>query len=176
MGSSGRASIPLAVPPLGDFVNGRIILGCSIGFDLAVLSAEAKRHGLEWHWPEGLCLRQLAALLIGRDSSLMDADLEGLAMHFGVPTKARHTAHGDATMGVVIFEKMSLALATKSIINLADVRRTMSQLNDLRIATVQAGWVDVAADGSEPIHYGHWRGLNPTPINIAFVTLCWIRR
>lgn len=40
-------AFPLALPPLRDFVSGRIILGYNIGFDLAVLSAEAKRHGLE---------------------------------------------------------------------------------------------------------------------------------
>ena len=156
-------AFPLALPPLRDFVSGRIILGYNIGFDLAVLSAEAKRHGLEWHWPGALCLRQLAALLIGRDSSLMVADLEDLALHFGVPTGARHTAHGDAAMGVAIFEKMLPALANKSIITLADARRAVSQLDDLRMATVRAGWVDVAADGSEPSTLSSLARIDPYP-------------
>ena len=77
----------MALPPVRDFVGGRIMLGYNIGLDLAVLSAEAKRHGPELHWLEALCLRQVSALLIGRDSSLMVADLEGLAMHFEGPTK-----------------------------------------------------------------------------------------
>ena len=61
-------AFPLALPLLRDFVSRRMIISYNIGFALAVLSTEAKRHGFEWHWPGALCLRQLAALLIGHDS------------------------------------------------------------------------------------------------------------
>ena len=39
-------AFPMALPTLRDFVSCRITLGYNIGFDLAVLSAEAKPHGL----------------------------------------------------------------------------------------------------------------------------------
>ena len=42
------AAFPLALPLLREFVNRRIILGYNIGFDLAFLSADAHRHGMEW--------------------------------------------------------------------------------------------------------------------------------
>jgi len=156
-------AFPLALPNLRDFVNGRVILGYNIGFDLAVLSAEAKRHGLEWNWPGALCLRQLAAILIGRESLLMIADLEGLARHFGVPIIDRHTAHGDALISAAIFQKMLPVLADKSIITFADVRRAVSQLDDLRLATVQAGWVDVAQDGTAASMITSLARIDPYP-------------
>jgi len=156
-------AFPLALPLLREFVNGRIILGYNIGFDLAVLSAEAKRHGMEWQWPGALCLRQLATLLVGRESMLMIADLEGLALHFGVPVHARHTAHGDAAISAALFQKMLPALADKSIITLGDIRRAVSRLNDLRLATVQAGWVDVAEDSSAPTTLSSLARIDPFP-------------
>jgi len=157
------AAFPLALPTLREFITGRVILGYNIGFDLAVLSAEAKRHGMEWTWPGALCLRQLATVLMGRESMLMIADLEGLALHFEVPIIDRHTALGDALMSAALFKKMLPALADKSILTFADVRRAVSTLDDLRLATVRAGWVDVAQDSTQASHIASLARIDPYP-------------
>jgi len=44
-------------PQLRDGLNDRVIMGYNIGFDLAVLEAEASRHGLEWEIPPAICVR-----------------------------------------------------------------------------------------------------------------------
>lgn len=46
----------------------RVLLGYNIGFDLAVLAAEADRHGLEWDWQAALCVRQLAVNASGANA------------------------------------------------------------------------------------------------------------
>ena len=142
-------SVALVLPRLRDHIGNRIILGYNIGFDLAVLTAEADRCGLEWGWNGALCLRQLAICLLGHESMLMVADLEALARRYEVPTTDRHTALGDAIMTARIFEKMVPELAARNIITLADAWRAVAGLDELRLSTVRAGWVDVAAVHSQ---------------------------
>jgi len=143
-------SFALALPDLRNFIQGRILLGYNIGFDLAFLANEAERHSIEWQWAGALCLRQLATVLLGRETMLMIADLEALAMHFKVPVTGRHTALGDARITAQTFRRMQPDLAAKSIVTLADAWRAVAALDHMRQATVQAGWVDVAAAHGQP--------------------------
>ena len=41
-----------------DAMADKVVIGYNIGFDLAILSAETERHGVEWQWGSALCLRQ----------------------------------------------------------------------------------------------------------------------
>lgn len=144
------APIVNVLPALRDFIDKRIILGYNIGFDLAFIANEAKRHGLEWKWSGALCLRQLATILLGQESMLMIADLDALAAHYGVPITGRHTALGDATITAQIYHEMVPHLAAKSIVTMADAWRAVAALDDIRQATVRAGWIDVAGVHSQP--------------------------
>ena len=139
-----------ALPALRTFIDKRIILGYNIGFDLAFIANEAKRHGLDWKWSGALCLRQLATVLLGQQAMLMIADLDALAMHYGVPVIGRHTALGDATITAQVFHRMVPYLADKSIITMADAWRAVATLDDIRQSTVRAGWIDVAGVHSQP--------------------------
>ena len=138
-------ALPLVLPRLRDHVAGHLILGFNIGFDLAVLEAEAERHGLDWGWSAALCLRQLATRLLGPEAMMILGDLESLAAHFDVPVAARHTALGDAAITLTIFHRMLPALAAQGIVTLGDAWREVAKLDDLRRANVTAGWIDVAA-------------------------------
>ena len=142
-------TITRALPKIRDRINGRVILGYNIGFDLAVLAAEAERHGLEWEWNAAICVRQLAVITLGRQAAMM-IDLNGLADYYGVTTKARHTALGDAKMTGRIFKAMLPDLKEKSIITLADALRASANLDDMRLATTRAGWVDIATHQHKP--------------------------
>ena len=142
-------TITRALPKIRDHINGRVILGYNIGFDLAVLAAEAERHGLEWEWNAAICVRQLAVITLGRQAAMM-IDLNGLADYYGVTTKARHTALGDAKMTGRIFKAMLPDLKEKSIITLADALRASANLDDMRLATTRAGWVDIATHQHKP--------------------------
>ena len=63
--------LPLVMPRLRAHVRGCLILGYNIGFDLALLDAEAARQGLDWGWNGALCLRQLATCLLEPETMMM---------------------------------------------------------------------------------------------------------
>lgn len=156
-------SFPLALPRLRTFIDGKVLLGYNIGFDLAVLNAEAERHGVDWQWTAGLCLRQLATRLLGNEAMLMLGDLETLAAHFQVPVTSRHTALGDAATTLAIYQRMLPLLAEQHIITLGDAWREVAQLDSLRQSTVQAGWVDVAAAHAQTHDHAPLEHIDPYP-------------
>ena len=117
---SGAQALPLVMPRLRAHVAGCLILGYNIGFDLAVLEAEAARHGLDWGWNAALCLRQLATCLLGPEAMMMLGDLEALAAHYQVPVVDRHTALGDAAITLGVYHRMLPPLAAQGIVTLGD--------------------------------------------------------
>ena len=140
-----------------------VIMGYNIGFDLAILSAETERYGIEWHFQAGLCLRQLATIALGREAMLMMGDLDQLAAHYGVDNKARHSALGDAQIAAAIYIKLIDDLRSQSIITFGDARRAVAQLDDQRMATTRAGWVDVASQKAKPISSMPLARIDPYP-------------
>ena len=83
-------------------VNGRVILGYNMGFDLAVLRAEAERHGLEWSWQRAL--RQAVGNNCLGARLCLCGDLNALANHYGVDVDHRHRT--DAVITGQIFRAM----------------------------------------------------------------------
>ncbi|MGC6485614.1 MAG: DUF294 nucleotidyltransferase-like domain-containing protein [Candidatus Puniceispirillales bacterium] len=160
---AGSSPFPLALPELRRMIGTRVILGFNIGFDLAVLTAEAERHGLEWTWHSALCLRQLATVCLGAEAMLVMGDLNALATHYGVDAEKRHTALGDALITGRIFRAMLPELKARSITTLADALRAVSKLDDLRLGTARAGWVDVAAGITQPAITRPLRRIDPFP-------------
>ena len=154
---------PLALPELRRMVGARVILGYNIGFDLAVLSAESERHGLEWTWQSALCLRQLAEVCLGAEAMLVMGDLNALAVHYDVDIDKRHTALGDALITGRIFRAMLPELKAKSIVTFADALRAVSRLDEARLSTTKAGWVDVAAGLNQPMITRPMRSIDPFP-------------
>ena len=136
---------PTVFPQLRDRLKDKVIIGYNIGFDLAVIAAEADRYGLDWQPGPALCVRQLATLVLGRDTMLMMGDLDSLSAHYGISGDGRHTALGDARMTAALFCALLPDLQNNNITTLADARRAVSTLDDQRLATTKAGWVDVAA-------------------------------
>lgn len=79
---AGADALLLVLPRLRQRLSGHLIHGFNIGFDLAVLTAEAERYGLDWNWTAALCLRQLATRLLGPEAMMILGDLESLAAHY----------------------------------------------------------------------------------------------
>ena len=154
---------PLVFSQCRDKLADQVIMGYNIGFDLAILSAETERHGIDWRFQAGLCLRQLATIALGREAMLMMGDLDQLASHYNVDSRLRHSALGDAQIAAAIFEKLIVDLRAQSIITFGDARRAVSQLDDQRIATTRAGWVDVASHKDEPISSLPLARIDPYP-------------
>jgi CBS domain-containing protein len=89
-----------ALAQLGAFLAGRPVIGHAVLFDLAVLAAEASRHGVE-----RLQARFLDTRILGEIAApaLPDYNLETLCAFLGIAPEARHTALGDARTAARIF-------------------------------------------------------------------------
>ncbi|XDZ65681.1 DUF294 nucleotidyltransferase-like domain-containing protein [Alphaproteobacteria bacterium LSUCC0684] len=156
-------SIAHVLPHFRARLNGRVLIGYNIGFDLAVLSAEAERYGLEWEWSAALCVRQLGVIALGNEAMLMMGDLNALAEHYDISISDRHTALGDARITGRIFRAMLPDLNGKSIVTLADALRSVSGLDDLRLSSTRAGWVDVASGLYQPSQTRPVERIDPYP-------------
>lgn len=120
-------------------IQGRILIGYSVGFDLAVLANEAERSGIAWAKPRSLCVRLLAATA---NPNLPDYSLEALASWLGVEMHARHQALGDARAAADIFITMVPKLAERGIRTLAEAERACLQLTEQLETHVRAGWTE----------------------------------
>ena len=156
-------ALPLVLPRLRAQIGGSVVLGYNIGFDLAVLEAEAERHGVEWSWSAALCLRQLATCLFGNETMMMLGDLEALAAHCQVPVVDCHTALGDAAITLAVYRHLLPALAEVGIVTLGDAWREVARLDALRQANVSAGWIDVAAAHVAPQDHAPLARIDPYP-------------
>ena len=156
-------AFPLIFPGLRDRLKDRVIIGYNIGFDLAVIAAEADRHALDWQPGPALCVRQLATIALGRDTMLMMGSLDSLSAHYQISRDGRHTALGDARMTAALFCALLPDLRAAGIHTLADARRAVSALDDQRLATTKAGWVDVAAAPDAVPDQGRLARIDPFP-------------
>ncbi|MGE0424313.1 MAG: PolC-type DNA polymerase III [Reyranellaceae bacterium] len=80
-----------------------VVVGHSIGFDMAILKREARRAALPWRAPPTLDTRLLSAAL---DPPLAHLDLAAIAGRFGVECGPRHTALGDAVTAARLFGRL----------------------------------------------------------------------
>ena len=154
---------PQVLPSLRDAVNARVIIGYNIGFDLAILVAEAARHGLEWESPPAICVRQMASVALGRDAMLVMGTLEALAEYLGVATAKRHTAIGDARMTSDLFFALLPAVQEQGIHRFGDLLKATSALDGQRMAAANAGWVDVSALPDAPSISHTLKRIDPFP-------------
>ena len=89
-------------------LEGRVVVGHHIGFDLSVLASEARRIGQRWHEPIHL---DTAAMLGGLGLPVDRHDLIDLLPRLGLRVRGiRHTALGDATMTADLFVELARRL------------------------------------------------------------------
>ncbi len=118
-------------------LEGRVAIGHTIGFDLTVLAAEARRHRLPWRKPRALCVRMLAAVAA---PSLASHSLDALASWLGLETRDRHRALGDAEAAGLIFLALVPHLEAKGIRTLAEAERACLRLGGELDRHRDAGW------------------------------------
>jgi DNA polymerase-3 subunit epsilon/CBS domain-containing protein len=100
-----------------DFAGDHLILGYSLGFDLAVLKAEHERASRPWRDPRALDVRELVRVL---NPPLADFSLDKIAAWLGVDVEGRHTALGDALVTGEIFLALLPRLREAGIRTLAE--------------------------------------------------------
>lgn len=154
------------------FAGNRILIGHSIGYDLAVLDRECTRAGIPWTQPRSLCVRLLATVA---KPDLPEYSLDMVAAWLGIPVEGRHSALGDATMAANIFVALVPKLRDRGIRTLAEAERACLALTvDLESAH-RAGWKEpVSAPTSprfstvDPFAYSHRVGdLMSSPARVA---------
>lgn len=128
-----------------------LLVGYSIGFDIAVIKAEYTRLDEKWTPPRSLDVRHLVQLL---SPTLPDMSLEAVAAWLKLDIKNRHSGLGDAIAAAHIFQALVPHLAKKGIFTLAEAERAVSGLSNRISGEVSAGWHDMAAgpvSGADPI-------------------------
>jgi CBS domain-containing protein len=126
------------------FAGDHLILGYSLGFDLAVLKHENERSGIPWKRPRSLDVRELVRVL---NPPLPDFSLDKVAAWLGVEVKDRHTAVGDAIVTAEAFAALLPALREKGIRTLGEAEDACRRRRTAGDET-PADWQETAASQS----------------------------
>jgi CBS domain-containing protein len=148
---SGAPPFPEMWPEFSAFIDGSVLIGHALGFDLAVLERECERAGLVWARPRALDTRLLTEIAA---PNLADYSLDGVGAWLGIELVDRHSALGDATAAARIFIALLPKLRECGIRTLAEAERACRTLGNVLDAQHKAGWVEVvrapgAADQGE---------------------------
>ncbi len=147
----GAKNVSDALPELRSFVGERPVIGHSVGFDLAVLNAEAERVGQKpFKWPF-LDTRMLAEMV---NSTLPEFTLEALGAWLGVEPEGRHTAIGDARTAAMILAALIPHLRARGIRTWAEAERACREAPRERAAGHEIGWAESSRDTAPPVLAG----------------------
>ncbi len=134
-------------PELSAMIGGEIVIGHTLGFDLAVLKRECERAGLPWQRPRTLDTRLLAQVA---EPNLGGYTLDHLAAWLGVDIAGRHSALADAIMTAKIFLALLPKLREGGIRTLAEAEQACLALTKVLEDHHRAGWLEaVAAPGAD---------------------------
>ena len=125
------------MPRLAEWASGCIVLGWSIGFDLAILKREHLRAGLAWQPPRSLDVAHLVQFL---SPNLPSVSLEAVAGWLSVDIRDRHNAIADALITAEIFVALLPLLHAKGVFTLAEAERACRTLTAKMDEEVEAGW------------------------------------
>jgi CBS domain-containing protein len=131
-----------AWPEFSAFCASRVLIGHSIGFDLAVLANECARVAIDWNPSRTLDVRLLAELAQPR---LAGYSLDQLAAWLKITPEGRHSALGDALTAAHIFLALVPHLRERGIRTLAEAERACRGLNEALAVRHRAGWADPVA-------------------------------
>ncbi len=110
-----------ALPDFLSFVEGAIVVGHNVGFDIGFLSYEAQLLG--WSFPiDGLDTIPLARRFL---PGLKRFKLDSVASHLKIQVANRHRALGDARVTAAIFLKLLELASRQGILTLGQLRRRL---------------------------------------------------
>lgn len=135
----GQPDFTAAWARFRDFAGERILVGHSIGFDLAVMERECRAAGLPWVKPRALCTRLLATVA---NPDLADHSLEMVAAWLGVEIAGRHTALGDAAAAGEVFVALLPQLRKRNVRTLGEAELACLALSRDLEAGHRVGWAE----------------------------------
>ena len=142
----GAPSFSELAPTLRELLDGRVVVGHNIAFDLAVLRHEAARSHLPWRAPPAIDVGLLFAAL---EPSESDLRLESVAARLDVAVTQRHSALGDATTAAAILVRLLARLRELDVRTLGEVQALAARRQDLIRGQIQAGWHSMPAHSRE---------------------------
>jgi DNA polymerase-3 subunit epsilon/CBS domain-containing protein len=125
-------------PKLQDYIGNSVVVGHTVGFDLAILQQECRRAGMTWAPVRALDTQHLAQLV---DPHRAGNSLEELAAWLGVPVSGRHSALGDAMTTAAIFQALLPKLRESGIRTFAEATQGCRTLTSALDRQYRAGWV-----------------------------------
>ena len=126
-------------PVLENWIESAIVIGYSIGYDLAVIQREMDLCGLPWTAPRTLDVRHMVRVL---EPQLPEYSLEMVAGWLGISTENRHQALADAEMTADVFLALLPKLSGKGIRTVAELELACRQVGNNRVMEAEAGWFD----------------------------------
>lgn len=126
-------------PRFKAFIGNNVVIGHTVGFDLAVLKRECDLAGLPWSTPRTLDTRLLAEIVV---PALAGYSLEELTSWLGVDVVNRHSALGDATTTAQVFLALLPNLRDRGIRTLAEAERACRTLTTTLDRQAKAGWIE----------------------------------
>lgn len=128
------------------FVGKQVVLGYSVGFDLAVLKHEHERAGMPWRPPRAMDVKHLVEIIA---PPLPNHTLETVAVWLDIEIRDRHTAIGDAVLTAEIFLRLLPELRAKGIRTLAEAEAACRRRAERAPAEAGPGWHDTTALASD---------------------------
>ena len=126
-------------PDFSAFLGRAVVIGHTVGFDLAVMKRECDLAGLPWIRPRTLDTRLLAQIAA---PELAGYTLEKLAAWLGVDIAGRHSALGDAMTTARVFLALVPKLRERSIRTMAEAERACLALTSVLEGQAQSGWIE----------------------------------
>jgi len=126
-----------AWPEIAAAISGSVLIGHTLGFDLAILKRECERAGLPWKSPRTLDTRLLAQVA---EPNLGGYTLEHLASWLGVAVDNRHSALADAELTGRVFLALLPKLRQGRIRTLAEAEQACLALTGVLEQQHRAGW------------------------------------
>jgi CBS domain-containing protein len=120
-------------------IDGQVVIGHSLGFDLAILKRECDRAKVSWQEPIWLDTRFLAILL---DARLPDFSIGALSAWLDLPPMATHRALADAQATSAVFSAMIPHLREKGIHTVGEALTACRRIQTMSLELSQAGWAE----------------------------------
>lgn len=142
----GQPTFAEAYPKFVEFCGDHVLIGHSIGFDLALLRRECQLAGIRWHQPRVLDTRLLAKIAAPR---LPEHSLEALASWLQLELGARHRARADAISAARVFYALLPKLREGGIRTLGEAENACRGLTDQLNRYHRAGWVEPVSNPAQ---------------------------
>jgi DNA polymerase-3 subunit epsilon/CBS domain-containing protein len=134
---SGQPDFPAVAPKMAALLRDKVMIGHTIGFDLALLEHEHRRAGLTFQRPVALDVRHLAQIVA---PNLPGYSLEALAAWLGVTPRDRHRAMGDAEAAGLIFIGLIPKLREAGFRTVGETLLAVKRLTDGPAGAAPAEW------------------------------------